>query len=159
MDTGVISSRYARALLKYVLQTGGGERVFTQVRALLEDPDILSSSALEPELGEFTALLSRNGRLGYARLIFTTFVRMYCEKEGIRLVTLSTAAPAPELAARLQEVISGRTGWAVIMDTKVDPGLIGGFVVESDDRRLDASVRSQLDRIRRQFTETNRRIV
>ncbi len=159
MDTGVISSRYARALLKYVLQTGNAERVFTQVRALLEDPDILSSAALEPELAAFTALLSRKGRIGYARLIFTTFVRMYCESAGIRLVSLSTAAPAPELAARLQEVISRKTGCRVVMDPKVDPELIGGFVFESGDRRLDASVRSQLERIRRQFTETNRRIV
>ena len=35
MNTGVISSRYAKALLMLVDKTGGGERAFDQARALL----------------------------------------------------------------------------------------------------------------------------
>jgi F-type H+-transporting ATPase subunit delta len=41
----------------------------------------------------------------------------------------------------------------------VDPDLIGGFVFELDGRRLDASVRSQLDRIRRQLVDESSRLV
>ena len=36
MNTGIISKRYAKALLAYVQETGGGERVSAQVRELLD---------------------------------------------------------------------------------------------------------------------------
>ena len=159
MNTGVISSRYARTLLKYVLHTGHGEQVFAQVRSLLRDPDSLSSMKMDENLEEFVRLLSSHGRLDYARMVFITFVHMYCEQQGIRLVSLRSAVPAPELAERLSRVIGRKTGCRVLMDSEVDPDLVGGFVFEVDGRRLDASVRGQLDRISRQFTENNRRIV
>ena len=44
--------------------------------------------------------------------------------------------------------------------TEVDPGLVGGFtLIVDDDYMLDASVRHQLESIRRQFVKTNSRIV
>ena len=39
MNTGIISSRYATALLRYTQETGGGARVCAQVRRLLEHPE------------------------------------------------------------------------------------------------------------------------
>ena len=44
MNTGIIASRYARALLRLVEETGSGEVVVSQARAIL---DALASS---PEL-------------------------------------------------------------------------------------------------------------
>ena len=41
----------------------------------------------------------------------------------------------------------------------VDPSLIGGFVFDLGDEILDASVSSQLEKIRRAFIDKNRRIV
>ena len=56
MNTGAIATRYARALLRYVLETGNGEKVCAQVRALLADP-AHAPSPLEPELQRIAALL------------------------------------------------------------------------------------------------------
>ncbi|MBO6159875.1 MAG: F0F1 ATP synthase subunit delta [Bacteroidales bacterium] len=159
MNTGVISSRYARALLKYTLQTGRGEQVFAQVRHILKDPDAVSTMELEDDLQRFIALLDRKGRMEYVRLAFSSFVRMYCDAAGIRIVHLKTAVPSPALEVKLGEELSRMTGCRILMDTEVDPDLIGGFVFEISGRRLDASVRHRLDSIGRQFTETNRRIV
>jgi F-type H+-transporting ATPase subunit delta len=36
--------------------------------------------------------------------------------------------------------------------TSVDPALIGGFVISFEDKLYDASVRHQLDLLRKQFT-------
>ena len=35
MNAGIVASRYAKALLKYVQEEGSGERVYSQVRTLV----------------------------------------------------------------------------------------------------------------------------
>ena len=68
MNTGIIATRYATALLRYTEETGGGERVCAQVRRLLEHPEE-RPAALEPELERFVRLLVKNGRLGEVRFV------------------------------------------------------------------------------------------
>ena len=158
MNTGAISSRYAKALLKYVQQTGRGEQVCAQVHELLRNPD-LKGAELEPELQRFVALLSRNGRLEDVRLILRSFERMYCESVGILQMQLVTVVPSPETEARLKALLDEQTGLKVWLESSLDPDLIGGFTLQVGDYMLDASVRRQIDDIRRQFVIQNNRIV
>ena len=235
MNTGIIATRYATALLKLVDETGFGSAVVDQVRiiekALDELPDFrravsdptvaparklalfeaaLSSLAAEPveapslvpDLRKFFELLIRNGRIGDVRLVLTTFIIEYYRSRHIKRARLVVADPAllssssvagsdspvagpdssvaesaggtvvrqtrlPEgdsrrpgsLESRLRELIGKETGCELLLETKVDPSLIGGFVFEVEDMILDASVSRQLDVIRHQFIEKNRRIV
>ena len=48
---------------------------------------------------------------------------------------------------------------SLVLDTQVDPKLIGGFILQIGDRRLDASVATQLKSFEQQFIAKNRRIV
>ena len=214
MNTGIIATRYATALLKLVEETGSGETVAAQVqaieKALDEVPDFrravvdpavapakklalfeaaLSSLAAEPvkgtsrpnqslrqtrrpveatslapELRKFLELLIRNGRIGDVRLTFTTFIIEYYRSRHIKRARLVVADPAllnlgSTLESRLRDLIEKQTGCRLILKTEVNPSLIGGFVFEVEDTVLDASVSRQLDIIRRQFMEKNRRIV
>ena len=216
MNTGIIATRYATALLKLVDETGSGETVAAQVqaieKALDEVPDFrravvdpavsvvrkisLFEAALKDsmaqELHKFLELLIRNGRIGDVRLIFTTFITEYYRSRHIKRARLVVAdlalldpeptpsAPEsvegslrqaqrpvgepveplrPSLESRLRDLIEKRTGCKLILKTEVNPSLIGGFVFEVEDTILDASVSRQLDIIRRQFIEKNRRIV
>ena len=61
--------------------------------------------------------------------------------------------------ASLQALIRKRTGLEAEIEVAVDPALIGGFVLDLGDEMLDASVASQLEKIRRTLTDKNRRIV
>ena len=158
MNTGVISKRYATALLKLVDETGHGEEVYTQVKALLADPDNPPMPLCE-DLQRFVTLLSQNGRISYVRLIFSSFVAQYNDSRNIHVAHLTTVQPSPALEERLKTLICERTGGTVVMDTKVDPELIGGFVLDLDGMTIDASVAHQLDDIRRQFLDKNKRIV
>ena len=158
MNTGAIATRYARALLRYVLEAGNGEKVCAQVRALLADP-AHAPSPLEPELQRLAALLVDHGRMEYVRFIFASFVRMYFRAIGVKLVRLTTVVKAPELEQKIREMVESKSGCRVEMECVTDPSLVGGFVVEIDDRMLDASVRNQIATIRREFVEKNRRIV
>lgn len=154
MNTGVISSRYARALLLLTQESGRGEQVFLQARALLKDP-AQAPEPLEPDLAKLVVLLRRNGRGDCLRQILTDYIRLWCKSAGVSLVQITTAAEAPGLPEKIAALIGGK----VIIDTEIDPSLEGGFTVVVDDRMLDASVKGQIERIKRQFIERNQRIV
>lgn len=226
MNTGIIATRYATALLKLVEETGSGELVAAQVQVIekaldevpdfrraVDDPAVAAvqkislfeaslKDSMAQELHKFLELLIRNGRIGDVRLVLTTFVTEYYRSRHIKRARLVVADPAllssssvsgsdspvagpdssvagsvrgtvirqtrlPEgdsrrpgsLESRLRELIGKETGCELLLETKVDPSLIGGFVFEVEDMILDASVSRQLDVIRRQFIEKNRRIV
>ena len=158
MDAGVIAKRYATTLLKYVAETGHGEQVYAQVKALLSDPDSVPKPLCE-ELQKFSALLVRNGRMSEVKRIFSSFLRQYEASSGIHVARLRTAVDSPALQEKLQALLKEKIGGRVEFLTEVDPSLIGGFVLEVDDRRLDASVSRQLADIRNQLIEKNKRIV
>lgn len=155
MNTGAIAARYAKALLKLVDETGRGEQVCAQVRRMLEDPNQIPKE-LEPDLCRFVSLVKEKGRESYLRLILHSFVSMYDREHGIKVAHLTTAVPDPDLEEQLRGVL---TGCRLVFKTKVDPSIVGGFVLVVDDLMMDASVKRQLDLIRRQFIERNRRIV
>lgn len=158
MNTGIISTRYAKALLRYTEETGGSGRVCSQIRGILKNPDKLPER-LEPELESFIRLLKRNGRMEDVRFILRSYAAMYYRSKGIRLVRLTMAAPCPDLEAKLHKVLEDHFGCKVDFESVVDPSLIGGFIVVIDDYMLDASVRNQIESIRRQFVTQNNRIV
>ena len=158
MNTGTVSTRYARALLRYVEETGGGERVAVQARLILTDPGI-TSIKLEPELERFISLVYENSRMGDVEMMLRTFVSMYYKSRGYELAHLTTASPSPGLEDRIRELLEKQFGCKVLLDTKVDPSLVGGFVVEIGNNMLDASVRNQIESLRRQFVISNNRIV
>lgn len=158
MNTGILSVRYARAFLEYTLETGHADRVFHQVNNLLKHPEI-TPDKLEPELERFAALLVKNHRMDELRFILRTYMRMYYDYKGVKAVHLTTAVPSPELEKRLSRLLERKFSCKVVLESAVDPSLIGGFVVRIDDYMLDASVRNQIESIRRQFIIQNNRIV
>lgn len=206
MNTGIIATRYATALLKLVEETGSGELVAAQVQVIekaldevpdfrraVDDPAVAAvqkislfeaslKDSMAQELHKFLELLIRNGRIGDVRLALTTFVTEYYRSRHIKRARLVVADPAlldpeptpsdpvavegslrqaqrPALESRLRDLVEKQTGCRLILKTEVNPSLIGGFVFEVEDTVLDASVSRQLDFIRRQFIEKNRRIV
>lgn len=158
MNQGAVSSRYANAFLRLVEESGRGEQVFTQVRALLKDASSVPQP-LEPDMEKLVLLLRRNHRLDCLKFILHDFVRLWCKEHKIVLVKLITAVPSPGLPERLEGMLAARTGCKIIMEASVDPELLGGFVLELDNEMLDASVRRQIDDIRRQLVQKNNRII
>ena len=154
MNTGVISSRYAKALLLLTQESGRGEQVFAQARALLKNPGTVPDP-LEEDLRKLVLLVNRNGRGWCMRFILNDFIHLYCESTGARLVRLISAVESPGLYDRISRLLEGK----VYVDTEVDPDLEGGFVLIVGDRMVDASVKGQIERIRREFTAKNQRLV
>ena len=72
------------------------------------------------------------------------------------LVRGSVEETLNELKALILKRYRGRT---VEFNTKVDPDIIGGGILEIGYWRIDASIAGQLKRVKKQFIEKNRRIV
>ncbi|MBQ6244694.1 MAG: ATP synthase F1 subunit delta [Bacteroidales bacterium] len=158
MNTGIISSRYATALLRYTQETGGGERVCAQVRRLLDHPE-QDPGPLEPELERLIRLLVQNGRMEDVRLILRSFLTKYYQSLGVKVAVLTTVVASEELEHKVRAMLEKQFGGEVLIESRVDPALVGGFTLEVGDYLLDASVRRQIETIRRQFVIQNNRIV
>ena len=178
MNTGIIASRYADALLKYVKETGEGEVVCRQTEILedalrtspelvrfLESPALLQATAkvalLQKALGEekmtaslekFLLLVIRQDRIPYLRYILHYFRMRWCESIGVSPAKLVVSTPSPGLEERIK-------GRKLELKTSVDPSIIGGFIFEVADKRIDASISRQLEELRREFIEKNGRVV
>ena len=186
MNRSIVITRYALALVKYARENGHGEIVCSEAEILENamhtvpelrrmvtaaqdavsafDKKKLLQSALgnrmSQEMSRFLTLLNRNGRMELVEEILRDFVVMYHRTVGIRKARLVTATePSERLLQRLKALVKQKTGDDVIIDVEVDPSLIGGFVFDIDDYLMDASVKRQLERIREQFIERNRRII
>lgn len=158
MNTGVVSSRYAKALLLRAQELGCSDKVCTQIKAMLADPEHIPSP-LEPALEEFIAFLVKKGRKDCIKSVFLSYVDLYCAEAGVRYASLTTVVESPELEEKLHALLEKQTGCKVFMETSVDPELLGGFVLEVGGYMLDASVRRQIEMVRRQFIISNNRLV
>lgn len=130
-----------------------------QIWDLLHDRDA-RPEVLEPELEQLVRIVSANGRMSEIRFILRSFISMYYRSKGIKLVRLISTAPVSEdIQQRLCRLLEGQFDCKVSFDAELDPSIIGGFVLIIDDYMLDASVRNQIEKIRREFIVQNNRIV
>ena len=158
MNEGIIASRYARALLKLTAESGRGKEVFAQVDGMLDStgsiPDVL-----ETDLAALITLLEKNERENLLKRVLIQFRKFYCRQEGISIGRLTTAVKDETLELKMKALGEKMTGGSVLMKSIIDPGIEGGFKFEIDGLMMDASVRSQLEAIRKELTESNRRLV
>ena len=81
MNTGIISTRYAKALLRLVDETGNGEAGYAQVLRILKVPDSMPEG-LEPEISSLVTLLVRNNRIGQVKFVLHRFIELYNTSRG-----------------------------------------------------------------------------
>jgi F-type H+-transporting ATPase subunit delta len=95
-------------------------------------------------------LLIEKGRGGEIEEVGGEFERLAAIEEGQLSVELTTAFELTDGEARsIVEQIERAAGRKVEANRSVDSGLIGGIVLQAGSRRVDASVRGRLERLRR----------
>jgi F-type H+-transporting ATPase subunit delta len=100
----------------------------------------------------FLRLLSEKGRVGEIEEIGREFERLCAQEEGVLSVGLTTAVELSDQdAKRIVEQIEEASGRTVEATRNVDPGLVGGIVLQVGPVRLDGSVRGRLERLRREL--------
>ncbi len=160
MDAGLIATRYARALLLYAREERTEAPVYEDAQKLLDalqDQRSLTSciEGLSQTLRHFVALVIRNKRVEYLPAILHNFRVLYRQDHGITRAWLTTATEDPELAGKLTTLMKLQGFTRIDFRTEVNPDLIGGFILQIEDKRLDASIASQLRTIRKEWEEKN----
>jgi F-type H+-transporting ATPase subunit delta len=118
---------------------------------------VLSNYKINELTNGFIKLLVTKGRELNLPEIAGAFIDQYNDLKNIRVVKLTTAAPmADNITAGIQEKIAGYMPKDTIdLKTAIDEELIGGFVLEVEDKLYDASVRKSLNEIRSKIIDTS----
>jgi F-type H+-transporting ATPase subunit delta len=133
-----------------------------ELRSFLRNPQIESRAkreALEQILSgaderflNFLRVLTEKGRIGEVEEIHKEWERLLAADERVLELELTTAVELSEKeAAGIVSQIEKASGRKVEATTSVDPGLIGGIVIQAGSQRLDASVRHRLEELREEL--------
>ncbi len=107
-----------------------------------------------PLFVNFLRTVASHGRARYLRAIFRAYREMNDERVGQVRVVVTTAARLDEaVEAKLADHLKKILGRTPIFETKVDPELIGGVMLRVGDTMYDASVATQLAKIRTQMMD------
>jgi F-type H+-transporting ATPase subunit delta len=109
---------------------------------------------LSPILVNFLKVVSRHGRLDCLRAIHRRLHALNDMLQNRVRVRLTTAEPlATELASRIRIALRGKLEGEPVLETAVDPKLIGGAVLRLGDTVYDGSIANQLEKIRQQMMD------
>ena len=172
MDIGVISTRYARALLKSATDAKLEEQVYQEMMTLaksyMDVPELRQTidnpmldkdkkqTLLETAAGgatsklmrTFIALVLKEDRENMVQFMAYSYVTLYRKQKNVIRGKLTTAARvSPETEQKMRQMVESMTQGTVEFETEVNPDIIGGFILEYDTFRMDASVKSKLNNI------------
>jgi F-type H+-transporting ATPase subunit delta len=103
----------------------------------------------------FSNLLVRKGRESDLPEIANAFISQYNSLKGIHQVKLTSAVPvSEELKNSIKERVQKANDFITVeLETVVDQKLIGGFVLEFNNKQIDASIANDLREIKKQFLQ------
>jgi len=97
-------------------------------------------------------VLNNRGRLGVLAAVYEAYCQKLDALRGRQKVRVTTAvALSTDQRRQIQTAISRYIGRQAVLVEQVEPELVGGLMVEVDDRRIDGSVRRQLDDLNKQI--------
>ena len=133
-----------------------------ELRLVLRDPQLESAEKAriladlagdeDPLFKNFLMLVAEKGRAGEIEGIAVEFERLIAREERRLTVELTTAREltddeANEIVAQIEKA----AGRKVDATRKVDPGIVGGIVLQAGSYLADASVRGRLERLRQEL--------
>ncbi len=168
-----ITTPYAEAFLQVASTRNEVEEVVDQAKAVLsiwndcsELSEAMGSPVLEvnskkaaleklfakqvnPSFLNLMKLLADRQRIGLLNAVLERLLELYREQRNIALATVTSASPLnSEQQAELLKKIQSVAGTDNLeLNLKVDPSLIGGFIVNVGSKVIDASLAGQVRRL------------
>ncbi len=180
MAQRAFAKRYSQAVFEIALDAGELDRWqsdLKKVARLLEDARLVDflkspkvhlddkSRLLSDQLGEINPpvlnlvlLLITKDRLGVIGEVAEGYQRLLDSHRGIEKAVVSTAVPLDDGdKARLARQLGAMFDRKVVLETEVNPDLIGGVVARICGKLLDGSTRSKLAALKKELVDTVRR--
>ena len=171
--------RYAKALLSLTVenkQTALAEQdmqatvdlfaASQELTPFLENPTITNavkeSTLLKlfpkaaPITQQLIQLLSQNNRIDFLDEVAASYLQLLSVQKGEATATVTTAvALTPALEKTVLEKATSLSAAKLTLVNRVDPSIIGGFILRIGDLQYNASVAHQLEQMKRELTQTN----
>lgn len=97
----------------------------------------------------FLCVLADNGKLLNFTDIFSEFKKLYFDKIGlVEVEVITTIELSEELAQKLKSKLSKQLGKEILLNTKIDEKLLGGIVINYNNKQIDASLKKKLSDIK-----------
>ncbi len=179
MNESQISVRYAKALFQSAFEQQLLDNVYKDMEVLtntckledfqymLEVPTLqpsqkikLAGDIFEKYFSKISLsminLVIKNKREAYLPGIARFFRDLYRKEKGVRIATLVTAQPVDESAMNnIRKLIKKAYDSEVELSSSMDGDVIGGFILTIEDMRYDASVASNLRKLKKQLLQTS----
>jgi F-type H+-transporting ATPase subunit delta len=164
--------RYAKAILELSSETNAVDQVAADMERIVEagndtgdfqvflnSPVIKTDkkiSILKVLFSEFTELtmsfielITKNKREYLLTEIASAFVNLLKKQNGIVPISVTSAVKLEKQTLNhILEKLKSHVDGEFEVTEEVDPALIGGFVVRMEDKQIDASIASQLNRMK-----------
>lgn len=172
MDIGVISVRYARALLKSATDQKLEEKVYQemmtiaksylevpQLRQTIDNPmlskdkkQMLLLTAVGEKPSELTKsfiqLVLKEDRENVMQFMANSYITLFRKQKNVIRGKLTTATRvSAQTEQKMRQMVESKTNGTVEFETVLNPDIIGGFILEYDTYRMDASVKAKLNSI------------
>ena len=173
MKGTIVASRYAKSLLDLSIERNSLDQINTDMvqlsevceeskdlRNLLKNPTVNVSKKIEvfkalfngkmDDLSlSFIELITKNSRENILPEIAKSFINLYKTHNNILDVILISAQPLEESAKqKVIDKIKATFEGKIELIEKIDPALIGGFIIKIGDKQIDSSVASQLTNLK-----------
>lgn len=115
--------------------------------------DELFKGKISDEIINFLYILIDKRRESYIFDIMENYKELFNEKENILRVVATTAVPMKEESKiKLVDVLTKKLGKKIELSNKVDNSIIGGVLLNIDNKQIDGTVKGQLEAIGKVIT-------
>ena len=178
MNEGPITVRYVKALYQLASESKRLDNIITDINllisCLLESPEfklLMETPLVKAERKQsifrgifaehlhdltlrFLDLLIQNKREIYLKNICHYFLYYHKSKQGIKEAVITTAQPlTPKHRREIFDFISHKFNMAIDLNEKINPDIIGGFILQIEDQRINASLQYQLSKVKRELIQ------
>jgi F-type H+-transporting ATPase subunit delta len=106
-------------------------------------------SQVNAETFKFLMILVKKDRINVLKAVIATYLELVYETASIKMIEVSTAFTFTNLQKntliqKLKELTNAREIRLVI---SVDPNLIGGFLIKTDSKVIDFTIKNQLEKL------------
>lgn len=176
MLTSKVAKRYAQGLLNFTQESGNTDSVFTEmgdiVKTIEKSKELQSffaspiidvkkkvSIALEifkdfsPVTKSMLQLIIKQGRESQMQNIAQEFINKVEDMNGVQRITITSASALS--AENISNIL--KSSELVNHDNKFDvksiinPEILGGYILRVGDQQVDASVKSKLSKLKKEF--------
>lgn len=172
MNNGKISIRYAKALLSSAKEAKVEDKVYSEMITLesaFAQIQLLKQAMTNPTLTKeekiklinsifnnkaskltqgFITLVIENSREDYFYRIALSYQELYRKEKNIVVTHLTTAIELNEsLKKKIISSVEEQEKSKVELREEINPDIIGGYILDIDGKRLDASIIRQLSKL------------